>query len=315
MKKILLIDAETREVEALAEQLQSEGTQVRVAPGGLFALTMLEREQPHLILSRSDLGDMSGEELCSMVKRDNLLSGTQVVLLARSLEEKVWAEQEGEFDLVLLDNRPLDTLAASLGRMLDRGLRPMESESRASEMAGTQVISGSLGVLSFAELTQAFSQTGKTGRLILDAEQGRGEVLFADGKVRHAVFGRSRGIPAFARLFYETERSSNTAFRFEPMDLNRISDMPRTIDQTAQQLLLSAAVHLDENTTTEMVVAGLGEDGTFGEGMSDREGVGAGWGDVDSQGGSSNDRDWNGGARNGGAWNDGTGGRGKDEDA
>lgn len=259
MKKILLIDAEVRKVEALAEQLQSEGTQVLVASGGLFALTMLERERPHLILSRSDLGDMSGEELCSMVKRDNLLSGTQVVLLARNLDEKFWAEQEGEFDLVLLDDRPLEALAASLRRMLDRGLRPMTDDSRSVEMGRAQVITGSLGVLSFAELTQAFSQTGKTGSLILDAEEGRGEVLFADGKVRHAVFGRSRGIPAFARLFYETERSANTAFRFEPLSLEQISEMPRTIDQTAQQLLLSAAVHLDENTTTELVIAGLGE--------------------------------------------------------
>lgn len=241
MKKILLIDAEAREDGVLVEELRTAGVEVRVASGGLYALTMLERERPDLIASRADLGDMVGTELCAMVKRDFSMASTRVVLLARDLEEKLRAEREEDFDQVLLAEDPPTGLAGDLLRCLDPPREPVVAEPHRP-----QVISGSLGVLSFAELTQAFSQTGKTGRLVLDAEAGRGEVLFARGRIRHACFGPARGAAAFGRLFRLAERSANTTFRFEPLTAASLSRQPRTLDLTAQQLLLSAAVQMDE---------------------------------------------------------------------
>jgi CheY-like chemotaxis protein len=249
LKRVLLIDAETREVEGLASQLESQDTQVRVAAGGLYAMTMLERERPQLILSRADLGDMSGAELCAMVQRDPSLSGTRVVLLARNLEEKLQAEREGDFDLVLLEDRAVDVLANRLLHLLRRGDSPPVPEASPIGRPSAQVISGSLGILSFAELTQAFSQTGKTGRLSLDVEGEAGEVIFVDGRVRHAVFRERRGAVAFNRLFADSEKTTNVDFHFAPMNREEVQGEPQTIDQTAQQLLLSAAVSLDEHNT------------------------------------------------------------------
>ena len=260
MKKILLIGAESAHVEILAQKLSTAGTQIQAASGGLYALTMLERERPHLILTCAELGDMTGIELCNMVKNDFDLSDVQVILLARTLDEKVNAERRGEFDLILLDDRPLEALAGRLGRLIRRGLIDEETPTPPGlASGGGQVLTGSLGVLSFAEVSQALSQTAKTGKLSLEAENGRGTVLFADGKIQHATFRNAVGPPAFARLFYETERTLNTAFRFEPMTPRQMQRLPKTIDQTAQQLLLAAAVDLDENTTTEMVTAGIKE--------------------------------------------------------
>lgn len=259
MKKILLIGAEAPQVEALARRLEAGDTQIRAAPGGLYALTMLERERPHLILTCASLGDMTGIELCSMVKNDFALSDVQVILLARNLDEKVDAERRGEFDLILLDDRPLEALAGRLGRLIRRGLLDEEAPAPPGLGSGSQSLNGSLGVLSFAELTQALSQTSKTGRLSLEAENGLGAVWFCDGKIQHATFHNGSGPAAFARLFYETERTVNTAFRFEPMTLRQMQRHPKTIDQTAPQLLLAAAVDLDQNTTTEMVTAGIKE--------------------------------------------------------
>lgn len=259
MKKILLIGAEASQVEVLAKRLQTDDSRIRAAPGGLYALTMLERERPHLILTCAELGDMTGIELCSMVKNDFALSEVQVILLARNLDEKADAERRGEFDLILLDDRPLEALANRLGRLIRRGLLDDETTAPAELGSAGQSLTGSLGVLSFAELTQALSQTAKTGKLSLEAENGRGTVWFADGKIQHAAFRDHVGSAAFARLFFETERTVNTAFRFEPMTLRQMQRHPKTIDQTAPQLLLAAAVDLDENTTTEMVTAGIKE--------------------------------------------------------
>ena len=256
MKKILLIGAETREVESLAERLRADDAQVRVAPGGLYALTMLERERPHLILTIAELGDMSGIELSTMVKRDFSMSDVQIVLLARTLEEKLLGERQGEFDLILLDDRPLDAMARRLGRLIRRGLLP-ESPTPPELQDPGHVLTGSLGVLSFAELTQALSHTSKTGKLTLDVKGGRGVVFFADGIIQHAAFRDAVGQAAFSWLFYETERTTHTSFRFEPLSAHQMLRQSKTIDQSAQQLLLAAAVDLDENTTTELVTAGL----------------------------------------------------------
>ena len=261
-RKLLLVDRSDTEIARLADQLQGGGARVLLASGGLYALTMLEREQPHLLITRFELGDMTGIDLCSLIKRDDLLAGIQVVLLARSLEEKLSAERAGGFDLILIDDRPPSVLAASLKRLIERGLRsPAPLQVASPEKTGEQSIAGTLGVLNFAELSQALSQTGKTGRLDLEigAPDEPAMVLFDEGRVRHAAFRKTRGTPAFARLYYETERAGGIVFRFEPMTAERIASQPCTIDRSAQQLLLSAAVELDHYNTTELPVISRSE--------------------------------------------------------
>lgn len=257
MKKVLLIGTESREVEALADRLQTLKAQIRVAPGGLYALTLLERDRPDLILTVADLGDMSAVELCTLAKRDLSLSKIQIVLLARTLEEKLFGERQGDFDLILLDDRPLDALADRLQRLITQGVLAPSDNPLLTRAIREHRLSGSLGVMSFAELIQALGQTDKTGRLILESEENRGSVLFADGMIQHATFRNSEGASAFAGLFHEAERATRMAFRFEPLTEQQMHGLPTTIGRAARSLLLSAAVDLSENTTTEMVTAGV----------------------------------------------------------
>lgn len=261
-RKLLLVDRSDSEITTLADQLQDGGARVLLASGGLYALTMLEREQPELLITRFELGDMTGVELCALVKHDDLLAGIQVALLARSLEEKLAAERAGGFDLILIDDRPPAMLAASLRRLIERGLRSSAPlPAAAPEKGAEQSIAGTLGVLNFAELSQALSQTGKTGRLELEigAPDEPAMVLFDHGRVRHASFRKTRGTPAFAQLYYETERAGGIVFRFEPMPAEKMATQPQTIDRSAQQLLLSAAVELDHYNTTELPVISRSE--------------------------------------------------------
>ncbi|MEM8998234.1 MAG: response regulator, partial [Acidobacteriota bacterium] len=224
MKKVLLVDRSDVELGPLAGRLDGATTRVQVACGGLYALTMLEREQPHLLLTRYDLGDMTGPELCALIKRDDLLSDIQVVMLARTLEEKLAAERNGGFDLILVDDRPAPVLAATLRRLVNRDAGDPPTPAPEPEPSRERSIAGTLGVLNFAELTQAFSQTGKTGRLVLEtADGGSTVVLFEEGRVRHVSYRGADGVGAFARLYCETERADGAAFRFEPMSVEQIA--------------------------------------------------------------------------------------------
>ncbi|MEO1368170.1 MAG: response regulator [Acidobacteriota bacterium] len=252
MKKVLLVDRSDAELGPLAGRLDGATTRVQVACGGLYALTMLEREQPHLLLTRFDLGDMTGPELCALIKRDDLLSEIQVVMLARTLEEKLAAERNGGFDLILVDDRPAPVLAATLRRLLARDAEEAPAAPE-PEPGRERSIAGTLGVLDFAELTQAFSQTGKTGRLVLEtADGGSTVVLFDEGRVRHVTYRGADGVGAFARLYCETERADGAAFRLEPLTVERMAAEPCTIGLPAQQLLLTAAVELDHYNTGDL---------------------------------------------------------------
>ena len=51
------------------------------------ALTQIERESPNGILARSELGDMSGWELASMIRRDPNMAQIRLLLLANDEEE------------------------------------------------------------------------------------------------------------------------------------------------------------------------------------------------------------------------------------
>jgi hypothetical protein len=66
----------------LCDELTRAGLYTQHAPSGLYALTMLERERPDLIVSKEDLGDMTGHELLEIVREDGSTNDTVFVLLA-----------------------------------------------------------------------------------------------------------------------------------------------------------------------------------------------------------------------------------------
>ena len=61
--KVLVVDANQDSRAALAHALTEAGYEAAVATSGSFALTMLEWEQPDLIVSYAKVQDMDGYEL------------------------------------------------------------------------------------------------------------------------------------------------------------------------------------------------------------------------------------------------------------
>jgi CheY-like chemotaxis protein len=81
VKALVVMDSSLETLE-LCDELTRAGLYTQHAPSGLYALTMLERERPDLIVSKEDLGDMTGHELLEIVREDGSTNDTVFVLLA-----------------------------------------------------------------------------------------------------------------------------------------------------------------------------------------------------------------------------------------
>jgi CheY-like chemotaxis protein len=83
VKALVVMDSSLETLE-LCDELTRAGLYTQHAPSGLYALTMLERERPDLIVSCEDLGDMTGHELLEIVREDGSTTDTVFVLLAKN---------------------------------------------------------------------------------------------------------------------------------------------------------------------------------------------------------------------------------------
>jgi CheY-like chemotaxis protein len=81
VKALVVMDSSLETLE-LCDELTRAGLYTQHAPSGLYALTMLERERPDLIVAKEDLGDMTGHELLEIVREDGSTNDTVFVLLA-----------------------------------------------------------------------------------------------------------------------------------------------------------------------------------------------------------------------------------------
>ncbi len=105
---------------------------------------------------------------------------------------------------------------------------------------------GSLEVMELADLTQAISAGGKTGRLILALPQGGGLMLYDKGRIVHAEYRDAVGEEAFGALLAACHADGAGRFCFLPSPAGDSTGQPRTIDKTVDQLLLSSATAIDE---------------------------------------------------------------------
>lgn len=69
-KKVLIVDDENKIVEVIKSYLEKEGAIVFEAYDGNQALEVFERINPDLIVLDLMLPDMTGEEICSIVRKN-----------------------------------------------------------------------------------------------------------------------------------------------------------------------------------------------------------------------------------------------------
>src|ERR1700730_17352377 len=116
--KVLVVDANQETRAALAHALTDAGYEAAVATSGSFALTMLEWEQPDLIVSYAKVQDMDGYELFTMVRRDPATKDTPFLLLAGRDRPIALAATEAGVDMTVTGDFTLDTVMTRVQELL-----------------------------------------------------------------------------------------------------------------------------------------------------------------------------------------------------
>ncbi len=208
---------------------------------GSFALTMLERDRPDLIVSRARIPDIDGYELCGIVRSDPEFTGVLFVVLADAEDEvPPGAFDEGGADRILVGAFSPETIVTEVSSLL--AARAPEPEP--VPVAARQGLRGSLDVMDLAEVAQAIGLGGKTGHLVIAVTSGEGTVFFDRGRIVHAEFGRLVGEPAFTALVVTSHREPGGTFCFNPME--GATSFQRTIERSVDSLLISTAAGIDE---------------------------------------------------------------------
>ncbi len=258
MPTVLLVDADSDSGLRLQKAFEAAGYEVSVANSGSSALTKVKQHQPDLIISQAMFEDMYGSELCSMVRADPSTNGIMFILLVDRATQMALAATRTEADMILPANSPPSTIVTRVDMQLRlRGVttgppsRAVGQEvasktPKAPQEARAATLQGSLAVMDLTEVTQAVAIGKKTGRLMLSLPGGEGVVLFEDGRVAHAEFGKEKGEGAFNALVMAAYRDRGGNFSFVPVQGQEAARLPKTINKDLETLLLNVVVEIDE---------------------------------------------------------------------
>ena len=193
MPRVILIDPDRAALTAMQAALGQAGiSDILAVTSGSFALTMLERNRPDLIVSRVGVPDIDGYELCSIVRKDPLMTGVLFLLLASPGDEAAASMLEDKPDQTLAGDLPLTAIVSEVANLLGRGAAaPVPTPAPpppGPQPDGAHGLRGSLAVMELPDITQAIALGAKTGQLVVTLSSGRGSVFFDRGRVVHAEF-------------------------------------------------------------------------------------------------------------------------------
>jgi len=102
MNIIVIVDDKLENLRVLSEMLESDGYNVRGAPNGQTALTMINADLPDLILLDIRMPDMNGYEVCSRLKADEKTKAIPVIFISAlsKSSDKIRAFNSGGVDYI-----------------------------------------------------------------------------------------------------------------------------------------------------------------------------------------------------------------------
>jgi CheY-like chemotaxis protein len=254
------------------------GFKVQLAECGVFALTMLERDTPNLIVCGDHLGDMSGREMYEIVRSDPAFATVLFILLDGSAEEKIvdtkvdlelsWMTSPGDIvrsarDLLGMSMSPVSSKPAAEKLVNNRSAALAKSStptstginvSRSESMFGsgnamknrTVGASGTLEIFTLFDLAVSLTSNSKIGTLHIRIASEEGSIFFFKGALTHAEFKHLVGEAALMAIFSMADQyKSDTEFIFEPREFETLPSDCSTIQTSIDKLLFNVAVNLD----------------------------------------------------------------------
>ena len=136
--KILIVEDEIDVAELLAHHLRKEGFAVEIIDNGRIALNWLKSERPALIILDLMLPELSGLDLCRIVKSNPGTEGVPIVMLSARIEEidRVLGFELGADDYVVKPFSPRELVLRirAILRRMSQDKEPGEQLLRVGEL-------------------------------------------------------------------------------------------------------------------------------------------------------------------------------------
>lgn len=224
--RTLFIDDEKEFADSMSEVLRLEGYEVQTAYSGKSALEMFASGDFDLVITDLRMPEMDGIEVIREIRK---LRPAQRVIAVTAFPSRISQEQAFKLGTLSYIAKPFKP---------QRLIELIQESLRAEER-------GLLGAvrLSPADLIQLYSFKGETIVLeILRAKNGEvGRIYFEKGKVMHAEAKKYKGKEAF----HEIQSWESGIFKTQLPK----TEIPHTIEESVDALLLEGAHLQDENET------------------------------------------------------------------
>lgn len=274
MAKVVVVDASSRSRDALATALIEAGYEVAVAPGGSYAVTMLEWERPDVVVCSAEVEDMDSCELFALIRDEPTTRATPFLLLAGHDRAIALAAAKAGVEIAITGDINPEVVVTQIQTLLGQRSNPpglqcpgpvavagdltsidsvdslcaalRAAEAPCSDGPAAAAIDGSLRLIDAPEVMWTIALSGKTGCLIVSLAGLTGVVLFVKGWVVHAGFEGKTGEAAFRALLSALCGNHEARFRFNPAPHAAVTHLPKTISCTVEQLLLSSTTRTNE---------------------------------------------------------------------
>ena len=243
MPNVLLVAADPGETAPLRDEMERRGHAVTVAPGSFYALTLLERNPPDLLVAWPDIGEPTAEELCSILAQDPATARIRLVLLCPDGRRPTIPPSVA----VVAADAP-SALASSLERLLPSSSAEAggeEDATRTQPVRESGSLVGRLDTIQLVHLVQALAQLRRTGCLRVMFFRSESCSYFRDGRFVHATFDGLEGEAALTESLLEAETQPGALFAFDRFDDERIGRVTRTVTSRLETVLLEASSQLD----------------------------------------------------------------------
>lgn len=253
--KVLVVTPNAQRHQALGDQFFNYDPEciVERAESGFFALTMIERDMPDVIVADADVSDMTGQEFLEILRDDESMAQISVVLLDENAKASFAAS---EHEVILAKDAADTEILAAATRILQKPRlehnlnAPLHGEVLAERPADNVKLQGTLEVISLFDLVLSLTQKANSGRLYVLLGSEESAMFFEGGRFVHAEYGKHTGEDALAQTFSAVDNYQNAEFYYQPSS-EKLPKEARTLDRPVQELLLQVAIHLDHSAVNQ----------------------------------------------------------------
>lgn len=235
-KSVLIIMKKNENFFQLEEQLLRNGFEVISETSGKDGYETARTKKPDLIISELQLNNLSGIDLCYMIRSNSKLSKIPFVLFTHYMtrDERIAAYRNG-IDAVFTSSVSMQEAVVRIENILTT------YESLAKDgLKPTQSLTGKLTDFKLVEILQLLNINQKTGILTIYHDFIDGQIVFKSGEIKYALIQDLSGEEAIHKMI---EWESGT-FIFE---LGEVDD-DTNIYKPTMQLILDSCQIIDESS-------------------------------------------------------------------